>query len=153
MGSRTPQRPVLCNCRVAGCGSSTTWCPSRLENILGRLIPKALCARHRHLDKSSRYLEGFTDDSKNDYTSTSELDTVNDTDNFGVKVPDNKSHLCTCSNHKSGTLYSCHDRDIPPQPSHICSCLLAVQTPPEHSLTKPEPIPGLPDPSIAFPKW
>ena len=45
----------------------------------------------------------------------------------------------------------CHDRDIPPQPSHICSCLLAVQTPPEHSLTKPEPIPGLPDPSIAFP--
>ena len=44
----------------------------------------------------------------------------------------------------------CHDRDIPPQPSHTCSCLLAVQTPPEHSLTKPEPIPGLPDPSIAF---
>ena len=44
----------------------------------------------------------------------------------------------------------CHDRDIPPQPSHICSCLLAVQTPPEHFLTKPEPIPGLPDPSIAF---
>ena len=45
----------------------------------------------------------------------------------------------------------CHDRDIPPQPSHTCSCLLAVQTPPEHSLTKPKPIPGLPDPSIAFP--
>ena len=45
----------------------------------------------------------------------------------------------------------CHDRDIPPQPSHTCSCPPAVQTPPEHSLTKPEPIPGLPDPSIAFP--
>ena len=45
----------------------------------------------------------------------------------------------------------CHDRDIPPQPSHTYSCLLAVQTPPEHSLTKPEPIPGLPNPSIAFP--
>ena len=46
----------------------------------------------------------------------------------------------------------CHDCDIPPQPSHTCSCLLAVQTPPEHSLTKPEPIPGLPNPSsIAFP--
>ena len=46
----------------------------------------------------------------------------------------------------------CHDRDIPPRPSHTCSCLLAVQTPPEHFLTKPEPIPGLPNPSIAFPK-
>ena len=45
----------------------------------------------------------------------------------------------------------CHDRDIPPQPSHTYLCPLAVQTPPEHSLTKPEPIPGLPDPSIAFP--
>ena len=45
----------------------------------------------------------------------------------------------------------CHDRDIPPQPSHIYSCPLAVQTSPEHSLTKPKPIPGLPDPSIAFP--
>ena len=44
----------------------------------------------------------------------------------------------------------CHDRDIPSQPSHIYSCLLAVQTPPEHSLTKPKPIPGLPDPSTAF---
>ena len=44
----------------------------------------------------------------------------------------------------------CHDHDIPPQPSHTYSCPLAVQTPPEHSLTKPEPIPGLPDPSIAF---
>ena len=44
----------------------------------------------------------------------------------------------------------CHDRDIPPQPSHTCLCLLAVQTPPEHSLTKPEPIPGLSNPSIAF---
>ena len=40
--------------------------------------------------------------------------------------------------------------DIPPQPSHTYLCLLAVQTPPEQSLTKPEPIPGLPDPSIAF---
>ena len=49
------------------------------------------------------------------------------------------------------TTCCCHDRDIPPQPSHTYSCLLAVQTPPEHSLTKPEPIPGLPDPSIAFP--
>ena len=46
----------------------------------------------------------------------------------------------------------CHDRDIPPQPSNTYLCPLAVQTPPEHSLTKPEPIPGLPDPSIAFPK-
>ena len=46
---------------------------------------------------------------------------------------------------------NCHDCDIPPQPSHTCLCLLAVQTPPEHSLTKPEPIPGLPDPPIAFP--
>ena len=45
----------------------------------------------------------------------------------------------------------CHDRDIPPQPSHTYPCLLAVQTPPEQSLTKPEPIPGLPDPSTAFP--
>ena len=45
----------------------------------------------------------------------------------------------------------CHDHDIPPQPSHTYSCPLAVQTSPEHSLTKPEPIPGLPDPSIAFP--
>ena len=26
---------------------------------------------------------------------------------------------------------SCHDHDIPPQPSHIYLCLLAVQTPPE----------------------
>ena len=32
------------------------------------------------------------------------------------------------------------------------SCLLTVQTPPEQSLTKPEPIPNLPNPSIAFPK-
>ena len=46
---------------------------------------------------------------------------------------------------------SCHDCDIPPQPSHTYSCLLAVQTPPEHSLTKPKPILGLPDPSTAFP--
>ena len=46
--------------------------------------------------------------------------------------------------------FSCHDHDIPPQPSHTYSCLLAVQTPPKHSLTKPEPIPGLPDPSTAF---
>ena len=45
----------------------------------------------------------------------------------------------------------CHDCDIPPQPSHIHSCLLAVQTTPKQSLTKPKPIPGLPDPSIAFP--
>ena len=45
----------------------------------------------------------------------------------------------------------CHDRDVPPLPSHTYLCPLAVQTPPEHSLTKPEPIPGLPDPSIAFP--
>ena len=44
----------------------------------------------------------------------------------------------------------CHDRDIPPQPSHTYSCLLAVQTPPEQSLTKPEPIPDLPNPSTAF---
>ena len=56
--------------------------------------------------------------------------------------------LSTASSSKQST---CHDRDIPPQPSHACSCLLAVQTPPEHSLTKPEPIPGLPDPSIASP--
>ena len=48
-------------------------------------------------------------------------------------------------------LSGCHDRDIPPQPSHTYSCLLAVQTPPEHSLAKPKLIPGLPDPSIAFP--
>ena len=47
---------------------------------------------------------------------------------------------------------ACHDRDIPSQPSHVYSCLLAVQTPPEQSLTKPEPIPGLSDPSTAFPK-
>ena len=46
---------------------------------------------------------------------------------------------------------ACHDRDIPPQPSHTYSCPPAVQTPPEHSLTKPEPIPGLPNPSTAFP--
>ena len=45
----------------------------------------------------------------------------------------------------------CHNRDIPPQPSHTYLCLLAVQTPPEQSLTKPEPIPGLPNPSTAFP--
>ena len=45
---------------------------------------------------------------------------------------------------------TCHDRDIPPQPSHTYSCLLTVQTPPKQSLTKPEPIPGLPEPSIAF---
>ena len=44
----------------------------------------------------------------------------------------------------------CHGRDIPPQPSHTYSCLLAVHTPPEQSLTKPKPIPGLPDPSTAF---
>ena len=48
-------------------------------------------------------------------------------------------------------LTNCHDCDIPPQPSHTYSCPLAVQTPPEHSLTKPEPIPGLLDPFIAFP--
>ena len=48
------------------------------------------------------------------------------------------------------TLAQCHDRDIPPQPSHTYLCLLAVQTPPEQSLTKPEPTPGLPNPSIAF---
>ena len=46
---------------------------------------------------------------------------------------------------------TCHDRDIPPQPNHTYSCLLAVQTPPEHSLTKPKPILGLPDPPTAFP--
>ena len=46
-------------------------------------------------------------------------------------------------------LCCCHDRDIPPQPNHTYSCLLAVQTPPEHSLTPPEPILGLPDPSTA----
>ena len=45
----------------------------------------------------------------------------------------------------------CHDHDIPPQPSHTYSCLLAIQTPPKQSLTPPKPIPGLPDPSIAFP--
>ena len=47
-------------------------------------------------------------------------------------------------------LRHCHDHDIPPQPSHTYSCLLTVQTPPKQSLTKPEPIPGLPNPSIAF---
>ena len=54
---------------------------------------------------------------------------------------------------------ACHDHDIPPQPSHTYSCLLTVQTPPEQSLTKPEPTPGLPDlstaspnPSAAFPE-
>ena len=106
MGGRTPQRPVLCNCRVAGCGSSTTWCPSRLENIPGRLIPKALCARHRHLDKYSHYLEGLTDDSQGDCTPTDGLDTVNDTDDFGVQVPDNESHLRTCSDHENGLYFS-----------------------------------------------
>ena len=50
------------------------------------------------------------------------------------------------------TVPTCHDHDIPPQPSHTYSCLLAVQTPPEHSLTKPEPILGLPNLSTAFPK-
>ena len=45
---------------------------------------------------------------------------------------------------------SCHHRDIPPQPSHTYPCLLAVQTPPEQSLTKPKPIPGLSNPSTAF---
>ena len=49
-------------------------------------------------------------------------------------------------------VHSCHDRDTPPQPSHTYSCLLTVQTPPEQSLTKPEPIPGLPNPSTAFSK-
>ena len=44
----------------------------------------------------------------------------------------------------------CHNRDIPPQPSHTYSCLLTVQTPPEQSLTPHEPIPGLHDPSTAF---
>jgi len=106
MGGRTPQRPVLCTCRVAGCGSSTTWCPSQLENIPGRLIPKALCARHRHLDKSSRYLEGLADDPQRDGTPTNELDTVDDTNDFGVKVPDNESHLRTCSNTVSGSAES-----------------------------------------------
>ena len=53
--------------------------------------------------------------------------------------------------HAEDCFGECHDRDIPPQPSHTYSCPLAVQTPPEHSLTKPKPIPGLPDPSIAFP--
>ena len=52
----------------------------------------------------------------------------------------------------SGINRYCHDHDIPSQPSHIYLCLLAVQTPPEQSLTKPEPIPGLSDPSTAFPK-
>ena len=46
----------------------------------------------------------------------------------------------------------CHDRDIPSQPSHVYSCLLAVQTPPEHSLTKPEPIPGLPELICSIPE-
>ena len=50
-----------------------------------------------------------------------------------------------------GTYSSCHDRDIPSQPSHVYSCLLAVQTPPEQSLTKPEPSPGRPEPSTACP--
>ena len=50
------------------------------------------------------------------------------------------------------SLWWCHNHDIPPQASHTYSCLLTVQTPPKHSLTKPKPIPGLPDPSIAFPK-
>ena len=32
----------------------------------------------------------------------------------------------------------CHNHDITPQPSHTYSCLLAVQTPPKHSLIKPK---------------
>ena len=47
---------------------------------------------------------------------------------------------------------ACHDRDIPSQPSHVYSCLLAVQTPPEHSLTKPKPIPGLPELICSIPE-
>ena len=49
------------------------------------------------------------------------------------------------------TRCDCHDRDDPPQPSHIYLCLLAVQTPPEQFLTKPKPISGHSDPSTAFP--
>lgn len=106
-GGRTPQRPVVCTCRVAGCGSGTTWCPSRLEHIPGRLIPKALCARHRHLDKSSRYLEGLADDSQSDDTPTNELDAVDDMNDFGVKMPDNfESHPRTCSDTVSGSAES-----------------------------------------------
>ncbi|KAI6097357.1 hypothetical protein EV401DRAFT_1895524 [Pisolithus croceorrhizus] len=41
-----------------GCGSSTTWCQSLLKYVPGRLIPKAMYARHRKLDKSAQYLEG-----------------------------------------------------------------------------------------------
>lgn len=106
MGGRTPQHPVVCTCRVAGCGSSTTWCLSWLENILGRLIPKALCARHRHLDKSSRYLEGLANNSQSNDIPTNELDTIDDMNDVGVKVPDKESHLHTCSNTVSGSAES-----------------------------------------------
>ncbi|KAI6135909.1 hypothetical protein EDD17DRAFT_1517395 [Pisolithus thermaeus] len=40
------------------CGSSTTWCQSLLKYVPGQLIPKAMYARHRKLDKSALYLEG-----------------------------------------------------------------------------------------------
>ena len=66
-------------------------------------------------------------------------------------VPDRHSGECWAHLAQMGS-HSCHDHDIPPQPSHTHSCLLAVQTPPKQSLTKPEPIPGLPNPSTAFPK-
>ena len=59
-------------------------------------------------------------------------------------------HLGGKTNKKLYIKSWCHDHDIPSQPSHIYSCLLTVQTPPEQSLTKPEPIPGLSNPSTAF---
>ena len=70
-----------------------------------------------------------------------------------VNVPHLHPHSASAHNTSACTHASitCHDHDIPPQPSHTYSCLLAVQTPPEQSLTKPKPIPGLPDPSTAFP--
>ncbi|KAI5980875.1 hypothetical protein EDC04DRAFT_3026584 [Pisolithus marmoratus] len=57
MAGRTRQRPRLCTCNVVGCGSSTTWCQSLLKYVPGRLIPKAMYARHRKLDKFALYLE------------------------------------------------------------------------------------------------
>ncbi|KAL4062279.1 hypothetical protein V8B97DRAFT_2040142 [Scleroderma yunnanense] len=49
---------------MAGCGSKRHWSPSRLEFTPGQWIPKAMCARHRNIDKSTCYLEGSTNESE-----------------------------------------------------------------------------------------
>ena len=83
------QQLRLCTCKVIGRGSKQHWSPSRLEFTPGQWIPKAMCARHRNIDKSVCYLEGSINESEG----VSETLSVGSSSSLGNTWPPDRDDL------------------------------------------------------------